>query len=124
MLNLNTAHLLGRAAVAGLLGLCATGALAASDPEFVVSQRPSGDTRGVEVRVADLNLNDTHAQRTLAIRVERAAREVCDMYAGSELDKMASARACLAEARDGALAQLEARGLPAEARRTAAGGMR
>lgn len=124
MPNLNKAQILGRAAVAGLLGLCATGALAASDPELVVSERQNADTRAVEVRASDLNLNDAHDQRTLALRVERAAREVCDMYAGSELDKLPSAQACLAEAREGALAQLQARGLPAEARLAGAGGMR
>jgi len=124
MLNLNTAHLLGRAAVAGLLGLCATGALAANDPELVVSQRPNSDTRAVAVQVSDLNLTDAQAQRRLAIRVDRAAREVCDIYAGSELDKLPSAQTCLGEARDAAFAQLEARGLPRAALAAAAGGMR
>jgi len=115
---LKSAHVVGRAALAGLLGLCATGAVAASGPEVVVSERPNADTRAVAVRVSDLNLADAEAQRTLAIRVERAARQVCDMYAGSELDKMPSAQTCFTEAKAGALAQLEARGV------AAAGGMR
>jgi len=119
---LKSAHMMGRAAVAGLLGLCATGALAASDPELLVSQPQNGDTRAVAVRVSDLNLADAHAQRTLALRLDRAAREVCNMYAGSEIDKLPSARTCLDEARAGAIAQLEARGVPA--RLAAAGGMR
>jgi len=122
MPSLKSARLSGRAALAGLLGLCATGALAA-DPEFVVSDHPSADTRAVEVRVADLNLADAGAERQIALRIERAAREVCDISTGSELDKLPSARACLAKARAGAFAQLEARGLPATAR-SAAGGMR
>jgi len=124
MPNLKSAHVLGRAALSGLLGLCATGALAsAGEPGLLVSERPDPDTRALEVRVSDLDLADAKAQRTLAIRVDRAARQVCDIYAGSELDKLPSAQACLTEARAGALAQLEARGVPA-ATLAAAGGMR
>jgi hypothetical protein len=44
------------------------------------------------------------------------------MYAGSEVDKLPSAQTCLADARAGAVAQLEARGVPA--RLAVAGGMR
>jgi UrcA family protein len=121
---LKTAHAVARAALCGLLGLCATGALAASDPEMVVSHQSHPDSRAVEVRVSDLNLADADAQRQLAIRVDRAARQVCDIYAGSELDKLPRAQTCRTEARAGALAQLEARGVPAAARLAAAGGMR
>jgi len=123
MPGFKSAHFWGRAAVAGLLGLCATGAFAAN-PELVVSEPPSADTRAVAVRVADLNLADEQAQRQIALRVERAARQVCDVFEGSELDKLPKASACLKEARAGAFAQLEARGLPKTARLMAAGGMR
>ena len=116
------AHAMGRAVLAGLVGLCATGALA-SDPEVLVSQRPDRDMRAIEVRVSDLDLSRAHARDTLALRVERAAREVCDVYRGSELDKLPNARACLSGARAAALAQLEARGLPAAERLAVAGGM-
>jgi len=123
MPSLKSAHMMGRAVMAGLLGLCATGALAASDPELLVSQHPNQDRRAVEVRVSDHNLDSPYAQRTLALRVKRAAREVCDIYPGSTLDQLPTAQTCFNDARTAALAQLEARGVPA-ARLTAAGGMR
>jgi len=114
--------MMGRAVMAGLLGLCATGALAANDREMVVSQPSDRDTRMVEVRVSDLNLASTKGQRSLALRVDRAAKYVCDVYAGSELDKLPDARMCVADARDAAFAQLAAKGVPADSI-AAAGGM-
>lgn len=114
---------LGRAALAALIGLCATGALATS-PEnaTLVVSPPTGDTRSVEVRVSDLNLADAYARETLAIRIDRAAKKVCDVQSGSTLDRLPSARECVDRAQSGAFAQLAARGLP-WAGRSAAGGM-
>lgn len=108
----------GRAALAGLIGLCATGALAATPenatPEnaTVVVSPSTGDARSVEVRVSDLNLADAYARETLAIRIDRAAKKVCDVQSGSALDRLPSARECVDRAQSGAFAQLAARGLP------------
>lgn len=114
---------LGRAALAGLFGLCATGALATTpDNATLVLSPPAGDTRSVEVRVSDLNLADAYARETLAIRIDRAAKKVCDIQSGSALDGLPSARECVDRAESGAFAQLAARGLPWVGR-SAAGGM-
>jgi UrcA family protein len=128
MMPKSFAHHLGRALACGLFGLCATGAIAgdrtADTGEVVVSQRPSSDTRSVAIRVSDLDLRDAYAQRTLELRIDAAAREVCDVNAGSEIDKLPRAQTCLAAAREGALAQLQARGVFVPAKVTAGGGMR
>jgi UrcA family protein len=113
---------MGRAVLAGLLGLCATGAMAAGDPELFVSQHSQRDTRSIEVRISDLNLSEARGHRALALRVTRAAKEVCDINGGSELDKLPSAQLCFTDAKDRAFAQLAARGVPATAI-AAAGGM-
>ncbi|MBC7158856.1 MAG: UrcA family protein [Porphyrobacter sp.] len=114
---------LGRAALAGLIGLCATGALAATPENATLVVSPqTGDTRSIEVRVSDLNLADAYARETLAIRIDRAAKKVCDVQSGSTLDRLPSARECVDRAQSGAFAQLAARGLP-WAGRSAAGGM-
>jgi len=104
----NTARA-GRAMLAGLLAAGAlTGAAhAAADAEFVVQQP---DTQSVRVAISDLDLNVASDQRTLANRVNSAARDVCEIGKGSLLDNTASARDCVAGARAGALAQLDARG--------------
>jgi UrcA family protein len=118
----NTTRIAGRALLAGLLGLGAGAALAAADPEMVVSDNP-GNARTVAVEVADLDLTRAYDRDTLAIRIANAAREVCDVHDGSKLDKQAGANACLAQARAEALAQLESRGLNAPQMRSAGGGM-
>jgi UrcA family protein len=118
----NTTRIAGRALLAGLLGLGASAALAAADPEMVVSDNP-GNARTVAVEVADLDLTRAYDRDTLAIRIANAAREVCDVHDGSKLDKQAGANACLAQARAAALAQLESRGLNAPQMRSAGGGM-
>lgn len=100
---------LGRAVLAGLAAMTATGALASAQPQLVVSSHDT-DSRTVAVRTAGLNLADAHDRRTLQIRIERAARSVCDVNGGSKLDAAPDAVACLADARAGALDQLRAQG--------------
>ena len=114
---------LGRAALAGLIGVCATAVVATTpDNSTVVVSSQADDTRSVEVRVSDLNLADAYARETLAIRIDRAAKKVCDIQSGSALDRLPSARECVDRAQSGAFAQLDARGLMGSAR-SAAGGM-
>ncbi len=122
MRNTNFARVLGCTLAAGLLGLGATAAVAA-EAEVVVSHRQA-DSRSIDVKVADLDLTRSYDQRTLAIRIDNAARAVCDVNAGSTLDGLPRARACVSQAQAGALAQLDARGLNATAAVAAAGGMR
>ena len=122
MPNFRWAHAMGRAALGGVLTLCAAGALAADDAQMVVS--PNGDARSVEVRVSDLNLADAYSQRTLELRIDRAAHQVCNVHDGSRLNKLPGAVSCLTQARAGALAQLAANGVPAAQQLAAAGGMR
>ncbi|AKH44057.1 UrcA family protein [Altererythrobacter atlanticus] len=105
-------HYLGRAALAGILGLSASAAMAGGKSELVVSE-PSTDLRSVEVQVSDLDLSTAYDRGTLAIRIEGAAREVCDVNAGSKIDRLPDATACLTQARAGAADQLEARGYSA-----------
>jgi|GEM_PF-1020523 len=107
-----TPKTVGRAVLAGLLGLSAAGAMAASPSEVVVSQG-SQDLRSVEVKVADLNLSNAYDRDTLAIRIDHAARAVCDVNGGSKIDKLPDAVACVSQARSGAADQLEARGYSA-----------
>lgn len=105
----NNAPKMGRAMLAGLLAVTATGVMAASQPQLVVSSQDA-NARTIAVRTAGLNLADAHDQRTLQIRIERAARAVCDVNGGSKLDAAPDALACLADARTGALDQLHAQG--------------
>lgn len=105
---------LGRALLLGAIALSATAASAASDQQVVTAQHTQ-DLRSVSVRVADLNLDRAQDRNLLAIRVDNAARSVCDVNEGSKLDKLPRAQACLAQARSGALAQLGVRGQTASA---------
>jgi len=100
---------LGRAVLAACIAVTATGAFAASQPNVVVSSSDA-NSRTIAVRTAGLNLADAHDQRTLHIRIDRAAQRVCDVYAGSKLDAAPDALACVAEARTGAIRQLRAQG--------------
>ncbi len=101
---------LGAVATAGLIGFAASAALAGTDNEVIVSQH-APDARAMQVAVADLDLGTQYDRRTLAIRIDKAARQVCDVNEGSRLDGMPSALSCVDQARTGALAQLEQRGL-------------
>lgn len=100
---------MGRAVLAGLIAVSATGAMAAAQPQVVVSSH-NDSSRTIAVRTAGLNLAQAHDQRTLQIRIERAAQRVCDVNAGSKLDAAPDALACLADARTGAVNQLRAQG--------------
>lgn len=102
---------LGRHVLAGLAGLSASAALA-GQPQLLVSDS-SADQRVVRVEVADLDPASAYDRQTLAIRIDKAARHVCDVTSASKLDRLPDARACLAQARSGAADQLEARGLQA-----------
>ncbi|MFC4257141.1 UrcA family protein [Altererythrobacter xixiisoli] len=122
MRNTNLARVLGCTITAALLGLGATSA-AAAEADVTVSHKQA-DSRSINIQVADLDLSRSYDQRTLAIRIDNAARAVCDVNAGSTLDGLPRARACVSNAQAGALAQLDARGLNATAAVAAAGGMR
>lgn len=110
-----------RAMLTGLVALGALATPALADSQMVVSPQ-SDDARSIAVRVSDLNLTSPYDQRTLALRVKRAAYEVCDMERGSVLNTTPSALNCFDNARSGALAQLDARGYAASAAVAAAGG--
>lgn len=121
------ARRVGRAIVAGLLGLSAAAAMASGEPSSgseVVVSKASDESRSVRVYLSDLDFATRSDRDLLALRVNRAAERVCDVLGGgSAMDKLPGARACVEEARDNALAQLEARGLTVPTSR-AAGGMR
>lgn len=103
-----------RAVLAASIGLCATAAYAAGEPPVVVTQ-PARDAAAVAVRVSDLNLSTASDRDLLAIRIDNAARQVCDVNGGSRLDRLPGARACLSDAHSSALAQLGVRGATAAA---------
>lgn len=100
---------MGRAVLAGLIAVSTAGAVAAAQPQVVVSSHNDG-ARTIAVRTAGLNLAQAPDQRTLRLRIERAAQKVCDVNAGSKLDAAPDALACLADARTGAVNQLRAQG--------------
>lgn len=110
------ARLGGAAVVAAILG--ATAAQAVS-PDVVITQH-ARDARSVAVTVSDLNLSTPADRDLLAIRVNNAARYVCDVHDSSRLDRLPSAQSCMADARSGALAQLGVRGATASAVLTSA----
>ncbi|OYW44033.1 MAG: hypothetical protein B7Z08_03955 [Sphingomonadales bacterium 32-68-7] len=114
MFRKSTPQVLGRAVLAGVLGLVASGAIAADTSSLTVSAE--GTTRSVKVRIADLDLASTSGQARLESRINDAARRACDIHAGSAIDTGPLAKACFAQARSGALAQLETRGLAVPAR--------
>ena len=91
-------------------GLIATsGAALAAGSEMIVNERAE-DLVTREVRIGDLDLNNSRDQRTLALRVDRAALAVCDVTPGAKLDRTPQSLQCLDDARAGAIAQLDARG--------------
>lgn len=98
-----------RALMVGLAALVAAPALAVDDSELVVSPQ-GGDVRMVEVRIGDLDLTSAYDRDTLEIRIDRAARAVCDVNKGSKLDQLPDARQCVDQAREGAMAQVAVRG--------------
>ena len=110
-----------RTVLTGLVTLGAFATPALANDQMVVSPQ-SEDTRSIAVQVSDLNLTSPYDQRTLALRVKRAAYAVCDMERGSVLNTTPSALNCFDNARSGALAQLDARGYAASAAVAAAGG--
>lgn len=115
----------GRAMLAGLIALTATGmgsaALAASEPQLLVSGR---DARTVPVSLSGLDLAKAYDRATLNIRIDRAAQRVCDVNGGSKLDGGPDALACLTQAKAGAATQLARLGLPVPERMAGAGGGR
>lgn len=114
-------HFVARAMLTGLVTLGAFAGPALANRPMVVSPQQQ-DSRSVVVKVSDLNLASAGDQRTLALRVKRAAFEVCDMERGSVLNTTPSALNCFDAARSGALAQLDARGYATTAAVAAAGG--
>jgi len=104
--------------VAGLLSLGLAAPAIASDSEVVVNR--GADTRMIEVRYSDLDLNTAYDRDTLEIRINNAAEAVCDINGGSrQMDNLPEAKACFEQAKQGAIAQLASRGVPVE---TLAGG--
>lgn len=103
--------------VAGALALSAGGALA-GEPQVLVQQ----NSRTVAVKLAGLDLSSAYDRKTLDVRIDRAARVVCDVNGGSRLDEGAKATACLASARAGAHEQLARLGYDAVRDAGGAGG--
>lgn len=116
----------GRAMMAGLFGLLASTAFAADyepagkDSDVVVSQS-IGETRSISVPVGDLDMDDAYDRETLAIRIDRAAKRVCDINRGSKLDRLTDATECLEVSLAKAAAQLNARGMRDTAEMVAGG---
>lgn len=104
MPNPLSARSMGRLALAGafLVGAVSTSAVA---EEVVVSQH-NQVVRTIMVKVADLDLTSAYDRQTLQIRIDKAARRVCDVNRGSLLDRLPDARNCLTNARTGAMQQL------------------
>ncbi|WP_137679908.1 UrcA family protein [Aurantiacibacter suaedae] len=98
---------------ASLIGMAAMAPAFASDGEVLVSQ--SLDHSAVVVDTADLDLTTAYDRDTLQIRIDNAARAVCDINGGSKIDRLPDARACFNGARESAMSQLAARGVPASA---------
>lgn len=118
MPNIRKAPFGARILVAGLLGMAVATPAMADDSQLLVNR--GADTRSVEVQYSDLNLDTAYGRDTLEIRVNNAAESVCDITGGSRwLDKSREALACFNQAKQGALAQLAAEGVPVE---TLAGG--
>jgi UrcA family protein len=61
----------------------AMAAIAATLP--LVANAASEETHSISVRTDDINLNTKRGQKILALRIDRAAREVCD-FANDQLD--------------------------------------
>ncbi len=96
-----------------LIGLTAT-APAFADSSEVLVQQPH-DRNAVVVETADLDLANAYDRDTLQIRIDNAARAVCDINGGSKIDKLPDARACFDAARQSAVSQLAASGVPQSA---------
>ena len=96
--------------VASLIGLAASGPALADSSEVLVRQ--SLDQNAIVISIADLDLASAYDRDTLQIRINRAARQVCDIADGSLNDDTPKARACFEQARQGAVSQLAARGVP------------
>lgn len=104
MPNPLSARFMGSLAIASvfLVGAVST---AAAAQDVVVSQ-PYQVVRTMHVKVADLDMSRASDRKTLDMRIEKAARRVCDVNRGSLLDHLPDARDCLTNARSGAMAQL------------------
>ena len=100
--------------VAGLLGLAVATPALADQGDVLVSQHLL-DQRSIAVEYGDLDLTSAYDRDTLQIRINRAARAVCDIAGGSKHDRLPEARACFEKARDNAVDQLAASGVPASA---------
>lgn len=98
---------------ASLIGMTAMAPALANDGEVLVRQ--SLDLNSVVVETADLDLTSAYDRDTLQIRIDKAARTVCDINGGSKIDRLPDARACFDAARQNAVSQLAARGVPADA---------
>ena len=98
---------------ASLIGLTAMAPAFASDGEVLVRQ--ALDHSAVVIETADLDMTSAYDRDTLQIRIDNAARTVCDINGGSKIDRLPDARACFDAARQSAVSQLAARGVPAVA---------
>ena len=98
---------------ASLIGLTAMAPAFASDGEVLVRQ--ALDHSAVVIETADLDMTSAYDRDTLQIRIDNAARTVCDINGGSKIDRLPDARACFDSARENAVSQLAARGVPASA---------
>ena len=116
----------GGAIAAAVMALAASATFAADRPQnspasdVIVSQQV-GDTRSVRVSVSDLDMADAYDRETLAIRIDRAAKAVCDINRGSKLDRFTDANECLDRSLADAAQQLDAHGLRQSARMVAGG---
>lgn len=108
MLTFHHPRRAGAALLAGLAALAAaTGASASATERTLVVASGTAVTRAVPVETADLNLASIAGRDRLAQRIDHASRQACGVGQGSLLDGTRDARACLAEARGNAWAQVE-----------------
>lgn len=74
----------------------------------VAASAASDETRSISVRSNDINLNTIKGQKILALRIDRAAREVCDFASdqlGHQVRKIE--RACRNKAKASAWAMVK-----------------
>ena len=85
-------------------------ALATTMATSAVAAAPSGEAQTMQIEVADLDLSTAKGQKTLAKRIDRAAREVCSMgeqRTGSRINRSES-RQCYRQAKAAATEQFAA----------------
>lgn len=111
-----------RALAAAAICLATTGLVAAPALAAETQRAPEGSA--VRVKLAGIDLSTAEGLARLDARLDRAARQACEVYNGSALDKGPEVQACLTAARTGALQQLARLGYDVPAQLSGGGGSR